>query len=193
MKLGEIAEITRGGSFQKKDFVETGHPCIHYGQIYTHYGTSTTQAITYVDDAVFDKSKKAHPNDIIMAVTSENIEDVCKCVAWLGKEDLAVSGHTAIIHHSQNAKFLSYYFHTAMFASQKAKIAHGTKVIEVTPNALADILIPIPSLAEQERIVGILDRFEEIVGDLEQGLPAEIRLTRQRYEYYRSRLFAQLG
>ncbi len=39
--------------------------------------------------------------DIIMAVTSENVEDVCKCVAWLGKEDIAVSGHTAIIHHSQ--------------------------------------------------------------------------------------------
>lgn len=32
-----------------------------------------------------DKSKFAEPNDIIMAVTSENIEDVCKCVAWTGK------------------------------------------------------------------------------------------------------------
>ena len=34
-KLGEIATISRGGSFQKKDYTETGFPCIHYGQIYT--------------------------------------------------------------------------------------------------------------------------------------------------------------
>lgn len=61
----------------------------------------------------------ASTNDIIMAVTSENIEDVCKCVAWLGNEDIAVSGHTAIIHHDQNAKYLSYYFHTLMFFEQK--------------------------------------------------------------------------
>ena len=38
-----------------------------------------------------------------MAVTSENLEDICKCVAWLGEEKVAISGHTAIIKHNQNA------------------------------------------------------------------------------------------
>ena len=33
--LGEIASISRGGNFQKKDFCDIGVPCIHYGQIYT--------------------------------------------------------------------------------------------------------------------------------------------------------------
>ena len=36
-KLGEIATISRGGNFQKKDFKDSGVPCIHYGQIYTQY------------------------------------------------------------------------------------------------------------------------------------------------------------
>lgn len=36
--LGEIATILRGGNFQKKDFCNSGVPCIHYGQIYTQYG-----------------------------------------------------------------------------------------------------------------------------------------------------------
>ena len=36
--LGEIATISRGGNFQKKDFCDSGVPCIHYGQIYTKYG-----------------------------------------------------------------------------------------------------------------------------------------------------------
>ena len=125
-----------------------------------------------------------------MAVTSENIEDVCKCVAWLGNETVAVSGHTAIIHHEQNAKFLSYYFHTKMFFSQKARIAHGTKVIEVTPDKLYDVIIPLPSLSEQKRIVAILDRFDALCNDLSSGLPAEIEARQKQYEYYRDRLLS---
>ena len=109
-QLGEIATITRGGNLQKKDFCEIGVPCIHYGQIYTRYGLFTDQALTFIGEDVAKKQKLAEPNDIVMAVTSENVEDVCKCVAWIGNGSVAVSGHTAIIHHNQDAKYLSYYF-----------------------------------------------------------------------------------
>ena len=51
-----------------------------------------------------DSVKYARHSDIIMAVTNENDDDVCKCVAWLGNESITVSGHAAIIHHNQNAK-----------------------------------------------------------------------------------------
>ncbi len=188
--LGEITTIIRGGNFQKKDFVEKGKPCIHYGQMYTHFGVSTTETLTYVSEATFKKSKTAAKNDIIMAVTSENVDDVCKCVAWLGNEDIAVSGHTAIIKHNQNAKYLSYYFHTSHFFAQKRKLAHGTKVIEVTPDKLNNISIPIPSIAEQERIVSILDRFDKLCNDISEGLPAEIEARRKQYEYYRDKLLS---
>ena len=134
--LSEIATITRGGSLQKKDFTESGVPCIHYGQIYTKYGLFTDKTFTFVSEATALHQKKAVTGDIVMAVTSENIEDVCKCVVWLGEENVAVSGHTAIIHHNQDAKYLAYYFHSSMFFAQKAKLAHGTKVIEVTPDKL---------------------------------------------------------
>ena len=156
--------------------------------MYTHFGIYTTEALKCISEDVAKKSKMAVKNDIVMAVTSENVEDVCKCTAWLGNEDIAVSGHTAIIHHNQNAKYLSYYFHSSMFSAQKKRLAHGTKVIEVTPNALNDIVIPLPSLEEQERIVGILDRFDALCNDLSGGLPAEIEARQKQYEYYRDRL-----
>lgn len=190
VELGDISTITRGGNFQKKDFCDDGVPCIHYGQIYTSYGISAQETIQHVSKAVADKSKKAVPNDIIMAVTSENVEDVCKCVAWLGDEDIAVSGHTAIIHHSQNAKYLSYYFHTSMFLAQKRKLAHGTKVIEVTPDKLNDVVIPLPCIEEQNRIVATLDRFDRLCSDITEGLPAEIEARKKQYEYYRDKLLS---
>ena len=188
VNLSDIATITRGGNFQKKDFTDIGVPCIHYGQMYTHFGIYTTEALKCISEDVAKKSKMAVKNDIVMAVTSENVEDVCKCTAWLGIENIAVSGHTAIIHHNQNAKYLSYYFHSTMFSAQKKRLAHGTKVIEVTPNALNDVVIPLPSLDEQERIVSILDRFDTLCNDLSIGLPAEIEARQKQYEYYRDRL-----
>ena len=189
-RLGDISNIIRGGNFQKKDFVEQGNPCIHYGQIYTRLGTTTLNAITYLNDDVYNKSKKAMSNDIVMAVTSENIEDVCKCTVWLGNEDVAVSGHTAIIHPLINSKYLAYYFQTTMFFKQKRKLAHGTKVIEVTPDKLNDISIPVPPLSVQENIVKILDRFDKLNNNMSEGLPAEIEARKKQYEYYRDTLLS---
>ena len=105
-KLRDVATVSRGGSFQKKDYVEHVFPCIHYGQIYTLYGLFVDKTANYISEEQAVKQKKAVPNDIIMAVTSENIEDVCKCIAWLGDSEVAVSGHAAIIHHTLNPKYL---------------------------------------------------------------------------------------
>lgn len=179
-KLGNIATISRGGSFQKKDYTENGVPCIHYGQIYTYYNLFTASVISCISEETAKKQKFAEPGDIIMAVTSENMDDVCKCVAWLGNKKIAVSGHTAIIHHTIDPKYLTYWFHTAMFYQQKTKIAHGTKVIEVAPAKLADVLLPVPPLPVQREIVRILDNFTE--------LTAELTARKQQYEYYRNRL-----
>ena len=48
--------------------------------------------------------------------------------------------------------------------------------------------IPIPPMEEHHRIVAILDKFEALVNDVSEGLPAEIAARRQQYEYYRDRL-----
>ena len=158
--------------------------------MYTHFNTYTDKTLTFVSKETFTKSKTASKNDIVMAVTSENVEDVCKCVAWLGDCDIAVSGHTAIIKHNQNAKYLSYWFSTKDFFKQKKKLAHGTKVIEVTPDKLNDIVVPLPSLEEQQRIVDILDRFEKLCNDISEGLPAEIDARQKQYEHYRDKLLS---
>ena len=173
-KLGEVATISRGGNFQKKDFVEQGVPCIHYGQIYTRYGLFADSTFTFISEEKAQKQKMATKNDVIMAVTSENIDDVCKCLAWLGDEDVAVSGHSAIIHHTLDAKYLVYFLHSERFSSQKRKLAHGTKVIEVTPDKLNNIMLPVPPLEIQHEIVRILDNFTMFTEELQEKITAEL-------------------
>ncbi|RGS16088.1 restriction endonuclease subunit S [Segatella copri] len=187
-KMSEVGTFIRGNGLQKKDFTEEGVGCIHYGQLYTHYGTSATETITFCSSELAKKLRKAAKGDIVIATTSENVEDVCKAVAWLGEEEIAVSGDAFIYKHTQNPKYMAYLFQTASFFNYKKKKATGTKVIRLTGDAMGNYLAPIPSLEEQQRIVSILDRFESLTTSLQSGLPAEIAARRQQYEHYRDKL-----
>ena len=125
---------------------------------------------------------------MVIACTSENVDDICKCVAWLGNENICTGGHSCVFKHNQNPKYVSYFFQTEQFFKQKKKYVYGTKVMDIKPDNIAKIEIPIPSLEEQERIVSILDNLYSLVNDLSMGLPAEIEARKQQYEYYRDKL-----
>ena len=187
--LGEMGEFIRGNGLQKKDFTEIGVGCIHYGQIYTYYGTFTDKTKSFVSPELAKKLKKAQKGDVIITNTSENLEDVGKAVVWCGEDEIVTGGH-ATIFKSQKVigKYFAYYTQTKMFFDQKKKYAKGTKVIDVSATDMKKIKIPVPPLAEQERIVSILDKFDALVNDISIGLPAELSARRQQYEYYRGKL-----
>lgn len=186
--FGDIGTVERGNGLSKSDFTEIGYPCIHYGQIYTYYGTFATSTKSFISEKLAKTLKTVSKGNLIIAVTSENLEDVCKCVAWLGEDDIVTGGHTAIFKHNQNPKFIAYWLQTKEFFTQKVKLAQGTKVIEVSPKKLEKVRIPLPPLEEQERIVSILDRFDKLCTDISVGLPAEIEARKKQYEYYRDKL-----
>ena len=61
MPLGDekVGFFTRGGGLQKKDFVETGVGCIHYGQVYTHYGIAAYETKSFVSEEFAKKARMA--------------------------------------------------------------------------------------------------------------------------------------
>ena len=187
-KISEIGTVMRGTSFQKKHFTDEGTPCIHYGQIYTKYAHHVYKTISFVGEEISRSPRRAKTGALVMATTSENIDDVGKSVVWLGEEDIIVSNDACFIQHNLNPKYLGYLLQTESFSNYKKKVATGTKVIRINADAVADFVIPVPSLEEQARIVSILDRFEVLSTDLQSGLPAEIEARRQQYEYYRNKL-----
>lgn len=182
--IGEIGKLVRGNGLQKTDFTEDGIGCIHYGQIYTRLGFSCEKTLTFVNPYLAKSLTKVEPGDIVMACTSENVEDVCKSVVWLGNETIVTGGHACVFKHKENPKYIGYCLLTNDFFNQKRAYAYGAKVIDIKTEKLALIQLPIPSLQRQQEIVNILDTFEATIANLKQ----EIEARKKQYEYYREQL-----
>ena len=167
-----------------------GKPVIHYGQIYTKFGFSTNKTISFVNKELFNKLKKAKPNSILIATTSENVEDVGKAVVWSGKEDVGFSGDMYSYKTKENSRYIAYCMQTIPYQKQKERKATGTKVIRINRADMENFIIPLPSLPIQNRIVNVLDKFSSLLENTEGLLPKEIEQRQKQYEYYREKLLS---
>ena len=190
--LKDIGEFINGSGMPKTSFDEKGEVgAIHYGHIYTNYNLFVISPIVKVNKEISERLKKVNYGDIVIAKTSENIEDIMKSVAYLGKEEAVVGGHAAVYKHKQNPKYLSYVFNGSIeLIKQKNKLANGVKVIEISTTEMGKISIPLPPLHVQQHIVSILDKFDTLVHDITEGLPKEIELRQKQYEYWREQLLS---
>ena len=170
--LGEVGSFTRGGGFQKSDYVEHGIPCIHYGQIHTKFGPFITSHITEISSDLESKTKFASKGDLIIAITSEDTEGSCKSTAWLGDYSVAVGGHAAIYKHSMNPLYMTFFFKSTLFNHAKKEYVHGTKVFEIRPDDIAKILVPCPPMSLQEKFSSIAKQADKSISELRKSVDA---------------------
>ncbi len=84
---------------------------------------------------------------------------------------------------------MKFFFYYMFIVDEWCKNNTNTSGFESVDMAkFKKLMIPIPPMAEQRRIVAILDKFEVLVNDISEGLPAEIAARRRQYEYYRDQL-----
>lgn len=166
--LGEVGTFKRGGNFSKKDFVEDGFPCIHYGQIHTKLTSVTTKHLSSVPVEIVKTDRCAKKGDLVIAITSEDDAGSCKCTAWMADYEAYVGGHTAIYSHTLDPVFMAYFFQSPSFQKQKLEYTHGFKVVEINPKDIAKIKIVFPTTEEQEQIVQTLDSLSERIQEIQQ-------------------------
>ena len=89
-----------------------------------------------------------------------------------------------------NKKYLYHILNSDQMYKEMLRIASGGTVPDLPHKKFYNIEVFLPTLEEQNRIVNILDKFEVLVNDITVGLPAEIELRKQQYEYYRNKLLS---
>ena len=104
-----------------------------------------------------------------------------------GKYALHQRAYRIVPSEVMNPRFVFHYI-SAFFYVYIQKASVSSSVTSLRRPMFINFPIPVPSLAEQTRIVAILDKFEALVSDISIGLPAELAARRKQYEYYRSKL-----
>ncbi|HBC31918.1 MAG TPA: restriction endonuclease subunit S, partial [Clostridiales bacterium] len=185
VKLSEIAtDMYRGSGIKRNEITDDGTPCVRYGEIYTTYNIWFDTCVSHTHKG----TKTFEHGDILFAITGETVEEIAKSCAYMGHKKCFAGGDIVVMKHKQNPKYIAYALSTTDAQIQKSKGKVKSKVVHSNIPALKKIEIPLPTLDEQDRIVSILDRFDELTTNISSGLPAEIEARQKQYEYYRDKL-----
>lgn len=165
--LGEVAKIQRGRRLIKSQLEETGEyavfqncmtPLGYYHESNVNSDTTFIISAGAAGEIGYSDVDFWAADDVYYFITPEFIE----------------------------SKFLYYFLLT-----QQSKIlaqVRRASIPRLSKSAFEKMQFPIPSLAEQARIVAILDKFDALINSIKEGLPREIELRQQQYEYYRDLL-----
>ena len=190
--IKDIGVLTRGKRFVHADAVESGVPCVHYGEIYTRYGVFADVAQSNIRRELGSKMRYAHKNDVIIVGAGENSDDIGIGVSWEGDCDVAVHDACYTLVHAQNPRYVSYFLRSKIYHSQIKRFVSEGKICSISAEGVGRALIPIPIRSEQDAVAKSFDDFELLCREV---LPSEIALRKQQYEYYRDRLltFKRVG
>ena len=188
--LGEMGTLIRGKRFVKADIIPKGVPCIHYGEMYTHYRIWADKAKSYISVELASKLRKASCGDVVFVSAGETIADIGRGTAWLGDEDVVIHDACFFYKSSLNPKYVAYFSRTNFFHDQIKKSISSGKISAINAKGFEKVIIPVPSPEEQARIVAFLDKFDTLTSSITEGLPREIELRQKQYEYYRDLLFS---
>jgi type I restriction enzyme S subunit len=195
--LGGICGFQNGFAFRSGLFRDSGLPIVRI----TNINGST---VDLTDVKFFDPND--YREDLENYVINRGDILIAMSGATTGKIGFFDSNQVAYINQRvgkfvPNKLFLNnrYLYHFLQTRSDEIYVlAGGGAQANLSSRILLEkIFIPIPyaknptrSLAEQERIVAILDKFDALTNSLTEGLPREIELRQKQYEYYRDLLFS---
>jgi type I restriction enzyme S subunit len=195
--LGDIGNFLRGKRFVKTDMTSEGVPCIHYGEMYTHYGIWADEAKSFVDAELASKLRVANYGDVVIVAAGETVEDIGNGTAWLGKNDVVIHDACFSYKSKLDPKYVSYFLRTRKFKEQIKKSVSSGKISAINADGLSKAIIPIPcpenpkkSLKIQGEIVRILDAFTAYTAELTAELAAELAARKKQYNYYRDKLLS---
>jgi type I restriction enzyme S subunit len=168
LTIGKLGTISKGGGIPKSSLSSSGEPCILYGEIYTRYGEVVKKLTSRVSKGVAGQAVPIRAGDVLFAGSGETIEDIGKCVAYVGKKNAYAGGDTLILRpHGHDSTFLGYLLNSKKVNQEKAKRGQGSSVIHIYGRDLKSIEVVVPPPEEQRAIAGVLSDVDALIESLD--------------------------
>lgn len=178
-KLGEIGNICMCKRILKHQTnTKSGIP-------FYKIGTFGKVADSYISEDLFMEYKKKYSfpqkGEILISASGT----IGRAVIYDGEDAYFQDSNIVWINNDESMVLNKYLYYFYQIVDWNVE---GGTIKRLYNTNLSNTPIPIPPLELQEKIVAILDRFETLVNDLTNGLPAEIAAVKDQYEYYRNKL-----
>ena len=185
IKLSDMAKVY-DGTHSTPNYQLFGIPFISVENISNIYSSNK-----YISEEDFQKYKiKPQINDVFMT----RIGSIGKCSVFDKQVDLAYYVSLALIRPNIDVilpKYLKYVIESNIgkYELYRRTLVHAVP-IKVNKDEIGKIVLPVPSIEDQRKIISILDEFEILTESISVGLSAEIELRKKQYEYYRNKLLS---
>ena len=182
-----IDSLEKGNGITKDEVFSDGDTfCVRYGEIYSKYDTSFENCFSKTFKDKIPVKKYFSNGDLLFVGTGELVEEIGKCVAYLGNEQCLSGGDIIIAKHKQNAKFLSYAMNSHYAQAQKSCGKAKLKVVHISATEIGNVLLALPPLSEQESIAKFLD---EKCAQIDSLISEKQSLIKDLAEYKKSLIF----
>lgn len=149
-------------------------------------GTFGKEPNAYISKELFDEYKSKYNYPRIGEVLISASGTIGRAVIFDGKDSYFQDSNIVWIENNEDKVLNKYLFYFYQIA--KWKVDDGGTIQRLYNDNLKKTKIPIPPIAEQKRIVSVLDKFDILTNSICEGLPKEIELRQKQYEYYRDML-----
>ena len=185
--LGELAQFSYGYTEKAQDAGDTRF--IRITDI-TDDGCLNPNGAKYITLSEDSKKYLLNRGDLLLARTGATYGKTL----YMSTNEPAVYASFLIKISLDNTRLLNrFYWHfskSQSYWNQAEKLVSKGGQQQFNANAVSRIIVPVPPLDVQQRIINVLDNFDAICSDLNIGLPAEISARQKQYEYYRDLLLS---
>lgn len=189
MSLGDVStSVAMGGTplSTRREYYGGDVPWLRTSEVRYQEIFQTEITIT---PAGFDSSavRWVPVNSVIVAISGAG---VTRGRVAINKIPLTTNQHCCCLEIDERIAHYRFVFHWLAYRYDDLRAQGQGNRADLNAGILKRYPIPVPPLAEQQRIVATLDAFDALVNDLSSGLPAEVVARRRQYEHYRDRLLS---
>jgi type I restriction enzyme, S subunit len=169
--LKKLGEFLKGRGISKSEVIETGIPCVRYGELYTLHDRIIRKYGSFISEESKSTSLKLKKHDVLFAGSGETITEIGKSAAFIDDIEAYAGGDILIFRpYDMDGTYLGYLMNSQLVRQQLNKYGTGATVMHIYNSDLAKVIVPNISREKQELIGAKLELFSRSLFDVSSSI-----------------------